>query len=153
MYRMLCYVSSLQMQEGGVYVYKKNLLQHKIAPSWQNLPWKKPHQIVKCHCASQMCEESTFQKHNFHQSDISLSMKFTIAVMHVHLFFLFSVMDVGGRHRQELRSPKRHSYNIRPFWINAIQDFWETFHTAAWNVWSKSIKWRRASFTLHLVKD
>lgn len=51
--------------------------------------------------------------------------------------FSLRVMDVGGR-QTGTQIPKRHSYNnIRPFWINVIQEFWENFNTAAWNVWNK----------------
>ena len=57
--------------------------------------------------------------------------------------FSLSVMDVGGRRRQEFRAPKRHSYNnIRPFWLNAILELWETLNTAAWNLLNNNFKWQ-----------
>lgn len=36
--------------------------------------------------------------------------------------FSLTVMDVGGRHRQELRFPRTHYYN---WWINGFQDLGE----------------------------
>lgn len=136
------------------------LKQHRLLWFWERNNWKKVSYLVvkSCplvwyHCASQICKESNFLKHNFDRYDISLSTKFNIAgVMPGHLFFLLVWwMWVGDR--QELRSPKRHSCNnIRPFWINAMLEFWETV-TEAWNTLNRNITWWRTSNVLHLVDD